>query len=174
MWNNRSRSGRDAETWFGRNGAANIMARFTANQSAHARRLLDRISAVFVSSKNVYESYDMGGSLGGDPGSNYLEHCGGFSWSLYEGLFGINFFSDKEAAATIHDPLARMDPTWRSAATANFVLRGTNVTLTVTPSIRKLTLTGVGPKQTVRLVTKGVAKLVCVGTGCPGDGETPG
>ena len=32
----------------------------------------------------------MGGSLGGDPGANYLEHCGGFSWALYEGLFGLD------------------------------------------------------------------------------------
>ena len=59
-----------------------------------------------------------------------------------------------------------MDPTWSSAATANFVLRGTKVTLSVTPSTGTLELTGVGPKQTVRLVSKGVSKLVCVGTGC--------
>ena len=77
MWNNRSRSGRDAETWFGRNGAGNIMARFAAAnnqsqswQSPHARQLLERISQVFISSGNIYESYDMAGYLGGDPGSN--------------------------------------------------------------------------------------------------------
>ena len=89
IWNNRTRQGRDAETWFGRNGAGNIMARFASNQSAHARRLLDRISEVFVASGNVYESYDMGGNLGGDPGSNYLEHCAGYSWAVTEGLFGV-------------------------------------------------------------------------------------
>eukprot|EP01051_Picozoa_sp_SAG22_P000762 SAG22_NODE_23_length_31399_cov_35.631313_31_plen_127_part_00 len=70
IWNNRTRSGRDAETWFGRNGAGNIMARFASNQSAHARKLLDRISEVFVASGNIYESYDMAGGIGGDPGSN--------------------------------------------------------------------------------------------------------
>lgn len=42
MWNNRTRSGRDAETWFGRNGAPNILSRFAAGQSDHARRLLER------------------------------------------------------------------------------------------------------------------------------------
>lgn len=27
-----------------------------------------------MKSGNIYESYDMAGELGGDPGSNYLEH----------------------------------------------------------------------------------------------------
>ena len=163
IWNNRSRQGRDAETWFGRNGAGNIMARFASNQSAHARRLLDRISEVFVASGNVYESYDMGGNLGGDPGSNYLEHCAGYSWAVTEGLFGIDFFSDGEAAATIRDPLARMDPGW-GAATAKFVLRGTDVTLTVRPRAGAVELAGVGPKQTVRVVVRRappLAPLAC-------------
>jgi hypothetical protein len=102
------------------------------------------------------------------PWLQLLEHCAGFSWALYEGLFGISLFSDREAAATIHDPLARMDPAWTSAATARFVLRGTNVSLSVTPSTRQLVLSGEGAQQTVRLLRKGArAKLVCVGTGCP-------
>eukprot|EP01043_Picozoa_sp_COSAG02_P019175 COSAG02_NODE_916_length_15971_cov_12.781061_9_plen_142_part_00 len=141
------------------------MSRFAANQSAHARKLLNRISEVFVDSENIYESYDMAGGLGGDPGSNYLEHCGGFSWALTEGLFGIDFNSDSQASATINDPLSRMDPTW-GAAVAKFVLRGTDVTLTVTPSKNKLELKGVGPKQTVRVVSAGDAYLKCVGTAC--------
>lgn len=141
------------------------MARFASNQSAHARRLLNRISEVFVASGNVYESYDMAGGLGGDPGSNYLEHCGGFSWALTEGLFGIDFTSDSKASATINDPLSRMEPTWGPAA-AKFVLRGTDVTLTVTPSKNSLEITGVGPKQTVRVVSGGETVLRCVGTGC--------
>lgn len=52
------------------------------------------------------------GNLGGDPGSNYLEHCGGYAWALTEGLFGIDLFSDAEAAATIRSPLTRMDSSW--------------------------------------------------------------
>ena len=46
----------------------------------------------------------------------------------------------------INDPLSRMDPAW-GAATAKFVLRGTDVTLTVTPSAGSMVIKGVGPKQ---------------------------
>ena len=86
-------------------------------------------------------------------------------------------------------------PAW-GAATAKFVLRGTDVTLTVRPSAGAVELAGVGPKQTVRVVVRraprsrppccasgenqrcgnrrrlcgaqagGKAKMVCVGTGC--------
>lgn len=55
-------------TGFGRNGAPNIMARFADGQGEHARQLLARIAQVFVDSGNIYESYDMAGKLGGDPG----------------------------------------------------------------------------------------------------------
>lgn len=44
------------------------MARFADGQAEHARRLLERIAQVFVNSGNIYESYDMAGKLGGDPG----------------------------------------------------------------------------------------------------------
>jgi hypothetical protein len=90
---------------------------------------------------------------------------GGYAWALTEGLFGIDFFSDSKAAATIHDPLQRMDSKW-AAATAHFVLRGTNATLVVTPSAGTITLHGVGPKQQVRLIAKGTTSIVCIGTGC--------
>ena len=53
-WNNRTQHGRDAETWFGRNGAPNIMARFADGQGEHARQLLARIAQVFVDSGNIY------------------------------------------------------------------------------------------------------------------------
>merc|ERR1711865_685269 len=141
------------------------MARFADGQREHARKLLARISEVFVNSGNIYESYDMAGAMGGDPGANYMEHCGGYAWALTEGLFGIDLYSDGQAAATIHDPLARMDPTWPSA-TAHFVLRGTKVTLIVQPSAGLLTITGVGPKQRVRVLSKGTTSIECVGTGC--------
>lgn len=107
----------------------------------------------------------MDGNMGGDPGANYLEHCGGFAWALTEGLFGIDLRSDGQAAATIHDPLAQMDPAWQ-LATAKFVLRGTNVTLTVQPSADALAISGIGPKQRVRVVAKGRTSIECVGTGC--------
>ena len=97
-------------------------------------------------------------------GANYLEHCGGFSWAITEGLFGIEFFSDGEAAATIRDPLSRLDPTWPSATIA-FVLRGTDVTLTVMPSTKQLKLRGRGPKQSVRVVSGGQTQVIVVGTG---------
>ena len=79
-----------------------------------------------------------------------------------QGLFGIDFTSDSTASATINDPLSRMEPTWcvcafstclcvsltliccnRGAAVAKFVLRGTDVTLTATPSQQKLEIEGV-------------------------------
>eukprot|EP01051_Picozoa_sp_SAG22_P000761 SAG22_NODE_23_length_31399_cov_35.631313_30_plen_123_part_00 len=101
-----------------------------------------------------------------------LEHCGGFSWALTEGLFGIDLFSDPAAAATIHNPLARLDPSW-GVATAKFVLRGTAVVLTVDPQAGKVELAGRGPAVRVRVIgADGAAKVVCVGGG--GGGGGPG
>ena len=45
------------------------------------------------------------------------------------------------------------------------MLRGTDVTLVVRPSSGGLMVSGVGPVVTVRVVRKGEAKLVAVGSG---------
>eukprot|EP01052_Picozoa_sp_SAG31_P007543 SAG31_NODE_360_length_17025_cov_5.362460_6_plen_132_part_00 len=74
---------------------------------------------------NIYESYNMTGGRGGDTGGNYLEHCGGFAWTVVEGSFGIDFSSDAQAAATI---APRFDPSWPSAS-GEFRLRGVDVKL---------------------------------------------
>ena len=67
----------------------------------------------------------MTGGRGGDTGGNYLEHCGGFAWTVAEGAFGIDFGSDTEAAATI---TPRFDPSWPSAS-ADFRLRSVDILL---------------------------------------------
>ena len=59
---------------------------------------------------------------------NYLEHCGGFAWTVVEGSFGIDFSSDTQAAATV---TPRFDPTWPSAL-GEFRLRGVDVVLEYT------------------------------------------
>jgi hypothetical protein len=83
------------------------------------------VASVFNDLGNIYESYNMTGGRGGDTGGNYLEHCGGFAWTVAEGAFGIDFGSDTEAAATI---TPRFDPSWPSAS-ADFRLRGVDILL---------------------------------------------
>ena len=119
-------------------------------------------------SGNIYESYTMSGQMGGDPGSNYLEHCGGYSWAVTEGLFGVDFNSDNAAAATITDPSHRIDPSW-PAATYTFSLRGTTAKLTISGSsgLKSLSLSGHGPAQRVRVIWDGSTKIETIGTGFP-------
>ena len=95
----------------GGQGAGDILARFRWGKTASAHKLLARVAGVFVETGNIYESYNMSGGRGGDTGGNYLEHCSGYAWTVSEGAFGIDFGSDKEAAATI---TPRFDPAWPS------------------------------------------------------------
>lgn len=81
------------------------------------------LNEVFTGGGNIYESYLMTGERGGDTGGNYLEHCAGFAWSVTEGVFGLDFASDIEAAATV---TPRFDPAWPTAR-GSFRLRGVDI-----------------------------------------------
>merc|ERR1712196_588997 len=72
------------------------------------------------------ESYTQAGTPGTDKGTDYLEHCAGFIWSMIDGPFGVNFDSDQEVAATI---TPQFDNTWDSSS-AFVIIRGINVSLT--------------------------------------------
>eukprot|EP01043_Picozoa_sp_COSAG02_P079499 COSAG02_NODE_18425_length_939_cov_1.259524_2_plen_147_part_00 len=110
-WTNISSSGRLSWSWFGRLGAGDILARFRWGKISSAHKLLAKVAMIFNASGNVYESYNMSGQRAGDTGGNYLEHCGGYAWTVVEGAFGIDFASDHEAAATISP---RFSPQWPS------------------------------------------------------------
>ena len=105
-------------------------------------------------------------AMGGDPGSNYLEHCGGYAWAAVEGLFGVDFYSDNEAAATISAPLSRLRSDW-GLARLQIMLRGTQVTLSVNPTAKHLEVSGVGPKVMLRYRTAEGDKMLCAGSDCP-------
>ena len=90
---------RYAETWYGRLGMADVLMRFkNFSQPAFGYTLLRRISAAFASSNNIMESYTMDAEVGTDPGTDYLEHCGGFMWSIIDGPFGVDFNSVRACA----------------------------------------------------------------------------
>lgn len=125
------------------------------NESKRGLDLLRRISNAFVSSGGVYESYDMLGRVGTDNGSDYLEHCAGFIWSVTDGPFGFNFDSDTKAAATI---TPRFDPSWRGTS-ANVIVRGVNVSMTWTN-----TKGGSGPLRAQRRYRNG-GKTTLIGHG---------
>lgn len=116
-------------SWFGRLGAGDILARFVTAQNDKAYSLLQRISSVFNKDHDIYEGYDMNGCGLHKCGcttsgyGDYLEHCGGFIWTIIEGVFGINFDSTINYTATI---APRFPLSWANA-NASVYIRGTNV-----------------------------------------------
>jgi hypothetical protein len=112
-------------SWFGRNGAGDILARYYSGDSRRGYELLTRISALFARDRNIYEAYDMQGNLGiGTNGwGNYTEHSGGYIWTVIEGPFGINFESDNKALATIKPSF----PASWSHASAILYVRGSRL-----------------------------------------------
>ena len=156
--------GRYGETWFGRLGLGDVLMRYNNfSQPEFGLTLLRRIASAFAASGNIDESYHMDGSVGGDQGTDYLEHCGGFVWAMIDGPFGVSFDSDAEAAATIEPQLG----SW-PAASAHVVVRGVNVSITgakgqaATLKAVASTEASSGQKVTLRLVQHGKAELVTV------------
>ena len=151
-----------AQTWFGRLGSLAILGRYQTNQSDAGLALLRRFATVAVASGNVYESYDMNGKVGGDPGADYLEHCGGVNFAVFGGPFGIAFASDDAAAATI---APAFPPTWPTARAA-FYLRGTLVCVEFDaarqPPPSQLVISAHGPPQRVRVTYAGATDVVVV------------
>lgn len=152
-----------ADSWFGRLGAGDILARYRRGDPGRAYELLLRMSRIFARDGNVYEAYDMKGEpVRGTLGfGNYTEHSGGYIWAVAEGLFGIDFDSDAEAVATIRPHI----PAGRQSASAAFYLRGTRIGLRFNGTTRRLTLSAHGPVQRIRLYTGTKSQLVTAGDG---------
>lgn len=163
-WTNISSSGRLSWSWFGRLGAGDILARFRWGKISSAHKLLAKVATIFNASGNIYESYNMSGQRAGDTGGNYLEHCGGYAWSVVEGAFGIDFASDREAAATINP---RFPSHWPSAH-GEFVLRGAHIAMDyrqnssagVTFQRLRKDLLDVGKKVRIRLLWDGNVRFI--------------
>ena len=79
-------------TWFGRLGAADILARCATGQQAHAYKLLDRYCQLVVKYGTCMECLDMQGNIqeGTQGGRDYLEHAGGLLLAAGRGLWGID------------------------------------------------------------------------------------
>ena len=94
---------------------------------------------------------------------NYLEHCGGFTWAMMEGPFGITFASAASASNSSNSsapgpgPAPAADfvvatvapnfPSNWSSASAWFVVRGTNVSVTYQGAASVGTVTLSAPKD---------------------------
>ena len=155
-------------SWFGRQGAGDILARYASGQEERALELLQRISFVFARDKNIYEAYDMSGRLA--PGTsgwgNYTEHIGGYFWSVIDGPFGMDFTRDAEASATIRP---RFPASW-SGAEAILYLRGARVKAAYSSGIkgRGLSLQVEGAPRTLRVILPaGKVRIVKVTPGNP-------
>ncbi len=156
--------GRDS--WFGRHGAGDILARYQSKNDTRAMELLQRISGIFSRDQNVYEAYDMRGNVyvGTGGWGNYTEHCGGYIWAVIEGPFGISFESDLEATATME---IRFPESW-STADATIFLRGTRITIAFRRDTHDsfLKLFGEGEPRSIRIILpNGTAQIIRVGTG---------
>lgn len=155
-------------SWFGRQGAGDILARYQSGQEERALQLLQRISSIFARDRNIYEAYDMSGNLasGTSGWGNYTEHIGGYFWSVIEGPFGIDFTRDSEASAAIRP---RFPASWTSADAAVYI-RGAKVKVSYSSGNagRVLSLMGEGEPRSIRIVPpNGKARVVKVGMGSP-------
>ncbi|KAB2660670.1 MAG: hypothetical protein DVB31_13610 [Verrucomicrobia bacterium] len=153
-------------SWFGRQGAGDILARYKSGQDVRAMELLLRISTIFARDRNIYEAYDMAGNLAhGSAGwGNYTEHIGGYFWSVVGGPFGIDFDRDGSASATVRP---RFPSAW-TGADAAIVVRGSRIKVVYTngPGARQLSLEGDQQPQSIRVVTPdGKSRTLEVGPG---------
>jgi hypothetical protein len=156
-----------ALTWFGRTGAGDILARYHSGDPGRGLALLQRISQLFARDHNVYEAYNMYGTIA--PGTlgwgNYTEHCGGYLWALTEGPFGLDFDSDGEAVATFHPHF----PSEWTQAQARIYVRGTRVKIEYAHTSEKATVSLIGeegPAQPIRVVLpRGGAQVVRIAAG---------
>ena len=166
-WAAFSGPGLGPDTWFGRVGAADILARYDTGNPARGLELLKRISEIFARDQNVYEAYTMSGKI--VPGTlgwgNYTEHCGGYIWALVEGPLGLNLDSDGQALATLHP---RFPTSWSSAETQLW-LRGTRITVDYNRRGGKLIVRMKGEEgaaRPIRVVSpKGESGIYLVGAG---------
>jgi len=153
-------------SWFGRNGAGDILARYRTGNADRGLALIRRISEIFARDGNIYEAYNMAGEIvpGTQGWGNYTEHCGGFIWSVAEGIFGVRFESDGEAVASLEPALPR---DW-SGASIDFYSRGElyHVEHSTMPGGRRLHASATGAAQPVRIRLPGKeASVHLIGAG---------
>lgn len=160
-WGNLHGSERFAETWFGRLGAIAVLGRYAQAQPDHGLALLRSFAVAATATNDIYESYTMGGALGGDKGADYLEHCAGAYLATFGGPFGVSFDSDAAAAVTVAPAFPAAWPTAR----ARFILRGT--TVCVDFAAGALRVTAHGAPQRVRVRWAGSEHVDVIG------GDTP-
>lgn len=148
------------QSWYGRHGVGDVLARYQCGNATRALELLQRITEIYNRDKNIYEAFDMDGNVvkGTDGWGNYTEHAGGYIWSILEGPFGVNFESDSQAVASI---TLRFPATWTSSE-AIFYLRGSKIKINYTNSKDHiLTITGEGKDMIIRInFPDGTIKLI--------------
>jgi hypothetical protein len=152
-------------SWFGRNGAGDILARYKTGNSEHGLELIQNISRIFNRDNDIYEAYDMNGKIveGTYGWGNYTEHSGGYIWAIVDGIFGFNFDSDDKAAASIHP---NFPDDWKNAE-ISVIIRGTKVHVSYSHlQGRRLQFTGKGVVQKLRVtLPAGNTQIILVGDG---------
>lgn len=152
-------------TWFGRNGAGDILARYKTGKSERSLDLIRTISAIFNRDNDIYEAYDMMGKIveGTNGWGNYTEHSGGYIWAIVEGIFGFNFDSDIKAAASMHP---NFPDDWKDAD-ISVIIRGTKIHVSYSYlQDRQLHFTGTGKPQKLLInLPSGKNQIIMVGDG---------
>jgi hypothetical protein len=150
-------------SWFGRNGAGDILARYKTGNRERGFDLIQNISRIFNRDNDIYEAYDMNGKIvqGTYGWGNYTEHSGGYIWAIVEGIFGFSFDSDNKAAASMNP---NFPDEWKNAD-IKVIIRGTNVNVSYSHlQKRQLKFTGTGKVQNVRInLPDGTTKILLVG-----------
>jgi hypothetical protein len=152
-------------SWFGRNGAGDILARYKTGNSERSYDLIKNISSIFNRDNDIYEAYDMNGKIveGTYGWGNYTEHSGGYIWAIVEGIFGFSFESDNNAAASMHP---NFPGEWKNAE-ISITIRGTKVHVSYSQlPERQLQFAGKGKAQRLRInLPSGKTQIILVGDG---------
>ena len=150
-------------SWFGRNGAGDILARYKTGNRERGFELIQNISRIFNRDNDIYEAYDMNGKIveGTYGWGNYTEHSGGYIWAIVEGIFGFSFDSDNNASATMNP---NFPDNWTNAE-ISVIIRGTKVHVSYSHlQERQLKFTGEGKIQRLRIkLPDGKTQIILVG-----------
>ncbi len=112
------------QIWFGRVGAGDILARYRMEQYEKAYELVSKITDRVVADGTFYEGYNPDGTTWAkDLPGNYLEHAGGYFFSIFQGMFGIKFPISGDDLLTI---TPRFPVDWERAE-CTFTYRGSEV-----------------------------------------------
>ena len=162
-WNARSRCSRDARTWLGRLGCGGAVARYDQGDYERASELMRRMADVVTKNNGFYEAYDMAGNPTDDRGELYLEHCGGYIWAFFEGVWGIRLHSASSTHdVTIVNPAERSKHLFPGSRSIKFHVKGCQVMMSIAED-SAVSFEGDGPCVNIKLVENKIEKTIITG-----------